>query len=366
MNLKDRYSPTFFNHFKSYASRSFPKFQEKAFDEALYSAEWKELELKDRMRHIAKVMKNFVDESYELAMGQWVSLFNDLRADKIQDFALEYMFINEFISQNGLNHLEVSLHAMSEITEITSCEFAIREFLKQEEAEALEIIYTWVNHDNHHVRRLASEGTRPILPWSFPLKSFKKNPQLTLPILEKLKNDEYEYVRRSVANHINDISKDHPDLVIETMRKWLGRTKELDWVCKHGSRTLLKKGIPEILNLFGFGDPACFKLDNFKLQKSTILKDQDLYFVFEISNGSKSKEKLRLEYAIYYLKSNGSHSKKVFQISERFMDSQEKITIQKKQSFKDLSTRKHYAGNHFISLITNGVEREKLAFEYIK
>jgi len=192
------------------------------------------------------------------------------------------------------------------------------------------------------------------------LPNFKKDPSSIIPILEQLKQDSSEYVRRSVANNLNDISKDHPDLILELSNKWIGSNKQTDWIIKHACRTLLKSGNTAALSLFGFEKPSRLQINKFSLSAETIRIGEDLNFSFELETQSSKLGKLRIEYAIYYVKL----SKKIFKISEADYQSQYK-KVSKKHSFKNLSTRKHYPGKHKISIIINGCEMGELMVDIV-
>ena len=224
----------------------------------------------------------------------------------------------------------------------------------------------WSRHPNHHLRRLASEGCRPRLPWAKALPAFKQNPDDILPILENLKNDPSEYVRKSVANNLNDISKDHPELVVSIAKKWKDHTKNTDWIIKHACRTLLKQGNAEVMQLHGFGSSKKIKLQNFEILTPHVNIGDYLAFRFLLQNLENKPKKIRLEYAIYYQKANGTLSKKVFMISEKEYPAQSETTILRKQSFKLISTRKFHPGLHQIGIIINGIEKNRGDFYVIK
>ena len=194
------------------------------------------------------------------------------------------------------------------------------------------------------------------------LPPLKKDPTPILPILESLKNDPSEYVRRSVANNINDIAKDNPEMVIEIAKKWKGISKEVDWVIKHGSRTLLKQGHPEILKYYGLGHEG-LEVSDFTIQTPKVAIGEYLEFLFKIKNTDTKPRTIRLEYGLYYLKKNGNQNRKVFKISERELTAGEEILIERKQSFKVITTRVFHKGEHRLSIIVNGVEKEELSFE---
>ena len=193
------------------------------------------------------------------------------------------------------------------------------------------------------------------------MTKYKKDPAPILPILEQLKNDPSVWVRKSVANNLNDISKTHPDLVIKIAKEWYGKNEDTDWIVKHGCITLLKKGNREALTLFGCGDSTSTDVIDFALGAPVVSIGEDINFSFSIS--SKQAGKVRLEYGIDYVKSGGKRNRKIFQISEVSLKANEKKEYVKKHSFADVSTRKHYAGTHSITLIVNGAERGTLDFE---
>jgi len=182
-----------------------------------------------------------------------------------------------------------------------------------------------------------------------------------LPLLENLKNDPSEWVRRSVANSINDIAKDHPDFVIRLADRWKGVTKETDAIIKHGSRTLLKQGHTAILKHYGL-ESEQIALQGFEILTPVVKIGESLEFAFSITNQNDSSHTVRLEYGVYYRKANGQLSRKVFKISEKLYHPNIKTIVQRKQSFKVITTKKFYTGEHQLSLIINGEEKEIKTF----
>ena len=222
-------------------------------------------------------------------------------------------------------------------------------------------MHAWSKHENEHVRRLSSEGCRPALPWGVALARFKTDPTPILPILEQLKTDSSEYVRKSVANNINDISKTRPDIVVRLVKDWHGKDERTDWILKHGCRTLLKKGDRDVLEVFGFGSADAVDVSGFALSAAAVPFGGDITFSFEIE--AKEDTKVRLEYGVDYVKANGKTNRKIFQISESVMKANQKKSYSKSHSLADVSVRKHYPGTHAITLIVNGAERGTLEFE---
>jgi len=225
-------------------------------------------------------------------------------------------------------------------------------------------MYAWSKHENEHIRRLSSEGCRPQLPWAKALVKYKNDPTPILPILEELKADTSLYVRKSVANNLNDISKTHPDLVINIAEKWLKNDdKHTNWIVKHGCRTLLKQANSKVLALFGYHDSSSILVDDFSVDKTIVAIEENITFSFGIS--ATEATKVRLEFGVDYVKANGKRNRKIFQISETQLKNHENKSYSKKHAFVDLSTRKHYTGFHSITLIVNGAERGTLDFELV-
>jgi 3-methyladenine DNA glycosylase AlkC len=223
----------------------------------------------------------------------------------------------------------------------------------------------WAEDEDEKVRRFASEGCRPRLPWAMALPKFKKDPALILPVLEKLKDDESEFVRRSVANNLNDISKDNPDIMLETCKKWYGKSENTDWIVKHACRSLLKAGDKRALMIFGYSDPAYISIENLTLEEKSVQIGNDLHYSFELVNSGSETSKVRLEYRIDFMKANGKQSGKVFKITENNYKPGS-YQFKKRQSFADMSTRKHYEGEHRISIIVNGETKAGSVFNVKK
>jgi len=193
------------------------------------------------------------------------------------------------------------------------------------------------------------------------LPKFKKDPSPILPLLEKLKDDPSETVRRSVANNLNDISKDNPDIALDLCEKWYGTNKNTDWIVKHACRGLLKAGNKRALKLFGYSDPDCVSSENFKISSTKIKKGEELHFSFDLLVQAEGSIRVRIEYAVYFMKANGKQNKKVFKITENTYGVGTH-RFKRKHSFRDMTTRKHHAGEHKISIIINGEEKTLLSF----
>jgi 3-methyladenine DNA glycosylase AlkC len=350
--LKYMYNPAYFERLCPVLKTHIPGFDCKYFIIRVFNNAWPDLELKDRVKHITNVLHDFLPPKFPEASKQLVLISRTLRQQGSSQ-GFENIFLPEYIGMYGLDHWDESMKAIEELTKLVSAEYAIRPFIARYPRETMAQMIEWSLNANEHVRRLASEGCRPRLPWAMALRDFKEDPSPILPVLEKLKKDSSVYVRKSVANNLNDIAKDHPDVVLRLVKKWYGQHQHTDWILKHGCRTLLKKGNTEALLLHGFNPRSLAKIESL-LHPPTVNIGQDLDFKFAFINKEKKPATFRLEYAIDYLTSSGKTSRKIFKISERVFDPGKTITISKKQSFKNFTTRKHFTGKHFLSILANG------------
>ncbi|MBK8503588.1 MAG: DNA alkylation repair protein [Saprospiraceae bacterium] len=332
-----------------------PDFQTSEFINLVLDDTWEQRELKDRMRHIANSLQRFFPPEPEASISLILKLTRVLK-QKSTELSFAYMFIPDYIEQTCLSHPDLACQAMEEITQFTSCEFAVRPFIIKYPKMMMQQMLKWTFHQHPHVRRLASEGCRSRLPWAIALDFFKINPAPILPILDQLKDDPSEFVRKSVANNINDISKDHPALVIDLVRRWKGHSSDTDWILKHGSRTLLKSGHSEILPLFNFMQNKDIKITNLVIRTSQVKIGDALQFEFNLINDELQSTLIRLEYGLDFIRSNGSHSRKVFKISEKEYSATSTTRIVKHHSFRLITTRSYYSGQHHLTIIVNGSE----------
>lgn len=360
--LKNVYSPQFIALLSSYLEKELPVFDKKTFEAKIFSSEWKEFELKARMTHIASVLKEFLDSDYKKSCAQIVSLIALHRRIHPNGFNFEFMFLPEYIRLYGLEDYEISIKAIEQVTQFTSCEFVVRYFLNAYPEKMVQQMQDWTTHPHHYVRRLASEGMRTKLPWAIKVLYLNQNPKEIFWILEKLANDESEWVRKSVSNSLNDLSKDFPTDTIAFTKKWLNHSKEVNSLLKHGNRTLLKAGNMEVMNLFGFANDINFTLHKFEVKEQQVAIGGELNFDFALELDAEQETTLRLEYRLYFLRANATHYAKTFKIKEQSITQKTKVEIQKTHNFKVITTRKYYPGEHFVSLIVNGKELEKNAF----
>lgn len=373
--FKNMYNEPFFESFSKDLILVINDFDTREFVSQIMDDEWENRELKQRVAHITTVLKKKLPADYKEAIAKILELLDCieiryLHCSKIDDtkfgLTLEYgAILDNYVEQYGLNDYETSVKAIEKITQFTSCEFATHPFIVKYPDEMMAQMLVWSKHEHWGVRRLASEGCRPRLPWAMALPTLKKNPAPIIPILENLKNDPARSVRLSVANNLNDIAKDNPEIVIDLAKKWHGKSKEIDWVIKHGCRTLLKQGNPKIMELFGLGSVKNICIENFQISTPEVKVGNSLEFSFNLLNNSDGKAKIRLEYGIYYQKANGTLARKVHKISEKEYAGNSAKQITRKHSFKVVTTRKFHPGLHQVAVIINGNEFEKYNFELV-
>lgn len=364
--LKKIYNTRFFESFLKAVQEVKPGLDSALFLKDIYQGDWEEKELKQRMRHITIVLKKHLSNDFNANSDFILELIPQLEKNGFKPDNLEFIFLPDFIELYGIEFLYKSIEAFEKITQFVTCEFGVRPFIINHPKKMMSQMLRWSENKHPMVRRLSTEGCRPRLPWAMGLPFLKKDPKPIIPILKKLKNDQSESVRRSVSNNLNDISKDHPQLVVKLVKSWQGESKETDWVIKHACRTLLKQGNPDVMEMFGFGSTKEIRIEDFRIAKPKIKIGEFLEFSFKIVNTSNSVTKMRLEYGLYYQKANGSLSRKVFVISEKEYASNSNTLIIRKQSFKPITTRKYHLGAHRISIIINGVEYDKHDFELVQ
>ncbi|MFF2189394.1 DNA alkylation repair protein [Streptomyces sp. NPDC058155] len=257
-----------------------------------------------------------------------------------------------------------ALALLASLTGRLSSEFAIRTLLRHDLDRALgTVVGDWTGSADADVRRLASEGTRPYLPWSVRVPEILARPGVTVPVLDVLYRDESEYVRRSVANHLNDLSRDHPDVVVHAVRRWLddpdGNTERL---VRHGLRTLVKRGHPGALELLGFA-PAVLDVDGPRLDRDVVPFGGSVRFTASIRNAGDSPARLAIDYIVHHRKANGGRTGKTFKLTTRTLAPGERIEVTREHSFRPITTRRYHAGRHAISVQINGVESDRAEFE---
>lgn len=339
-----------------------PKFNKTKFNRNI-NKELESLELKERVRLISAELKKQLPFTYKKNIQ---ILIKCLAPEESEDGVYGFMtwpFL-QFVEDYGLEDFDTSFEAMYEMTKRFSAEFAIRPYLIKDEKKVFTILKKWKNDPNKHIRRLCSEGTRPNLPWGMKVPNINCNLPRNLKLLEELKDDSEEYVRRSVANHLNDISRLDEKLMLKTATAWSkgSPSKDRIWVVRHATRSLLKMGHPVALKLHGYNPKAKFEIKGMKVSQKSIKEGGEFFLSFKLINNSMMSENILLDYVIHFLKKDGSYSPKPFRLKDGSIKPGECLQIEKKIKFKKVTTRRHYKGKHKLSLQVNGQESRSLNF----
>jgi 3-methyladenine DNA glycosylase AlkC len=312
------------------------------------------LEMKPRVILVRDFLHEELPKDYSLAL---TLILKAHETGILKGF--DYWPLTEYVKEFGLGEVEKSLKAMEVLTVPFTSEFAVRPFLNLHTKESLRYLLQCSKSKNVHVRRWASEGSRPRLPWGERLPKFIKDPSLTRAILEELKFDEELYVRKSVANHLNDIAKDHPEFVVKVLTAWKKEAKDrhgdkIQWIIRHSLRTLIKDGHPSALKLLGVNGEAEIKIMNFQLHGKKFKLNDRLEFEFEIESLSKKAQKLVVDYKIHFQRSREKTRAKVFKLKTFDLGAGGRILIKKGHHLKVVTTREHYPGKHVLEIQING------------
>lgn len=326
------------------------------------------LELKQRVRHIIAVLSRYLPGDFPQAAEILMQLKNHWDRgdghDPLWGFAAWPLI--DYVAVHGLFHPHVSLKALRHLTPLFSAEFAVRPFIVQHPEIVLGQLHRWCQDPDEHVRRLVSEGTRPRLPWGQRLTQFIADPVPVLALLEKLKDDASEYVRRSVANNLNDISKDHPNVVLQTCRHWFKSSdKNRQRLVRHATRSLVKAGCPAVFSLLGYSKVPRLRVQTWAVNKSRVRVGGVLGIRVALRSRSRVEQRLVIDYAVYFVKANGRPRPKVFKLKILTIGPGEVVEIDKQHSFKKITTRQYYAGKHKMELIINGVVSAEVDFRLL-
>lgn len=336
----------------------YPKFDKNSFVDEVVK-KFPLLELKARITWIAECLKKHLPSDYKKAVQIIIASLppeNDpeLTDNDFGDFI--YAPYGEFVAKNGCKkeYLHTSLSALYEITKRFSMEDSIRYFINTFPVETLNTLLKWAKDPNYHVRRLCSEGTRPMLPWSQKISLSVEEP---LQILNFLYYDKTRYVTRSVANHLNDISKKEPKLVLSILDTWRKSKKqnvvEMDYITKHALRTLIKKGDKEALTMLGFDHSVPLQILNISLTERVTMNTM-LSFSFDLE--ASSDVETIIDYVIHFQTKLGKcTSKKVFKLTKVRLKKNEPTRITKNHMLREkMTTRILYPGEHMLEIQVNG------------
>ncbi|MGB3314554.1 MAG: DNA alkylation repair protein [Albidovulum sp.] len=366
--FKTFFSPDLVACLAKHVSRHHPGFDARAFRSAILP-KLDALELKARAQLIADILNGTLPED----AGERARVLTAILHPDPLDHANQpsdddgicgwgVLPLTMVVGQHGVDDFDRSMDLLAEVTKRFSSEFGIRYFLIADQARAIRILEGWLDDPNHHVRRLISEGTRPRLPWAMQLPSLLADPSPVLPLLTRLRDDPEVYVRRSVANHLNDISKDHPGLVTDIARDWMkGADKDRQALLRHACRSLIKKGDAATLAIFGREKPQ-LALPVLHLSSNAVRMGQVLDLTAELRSTSRKPQQLTIDYVLHFLKADGRLSPKVFKGSNLTLGAGEVHIFRRAHRFREVTTRRHYAGKQAVSLCINGMDTDPVAF----
>ena len=326
-----------------------------------------DLELKDRIFWIAEVLGDHLPRDFMQAVAVIENalpppLDPTLSDDDFGDFI--FAPLGEYVAAHGIeDHRDRALDALERITQRFSMEWPIRPFLNRWPEETLGRMRAWAGHDNYHVRRLVSEGSRPKLPWGTAVKI---NYREGLALLDLLYADPTRFVTRSVANHLNDVTKKDPALVLDTLARWKveGRQtpKELEWMTRHALRTLVKQGDPAAMEHLGYPANPPVEVETLTIAPGTVAIGGTAEITIVLRAGADTR--VIVDYAMHFRKANGSTAPKVFKVADRALAAGETVTLAKRHRFKgDATTFKLYPGAQSVEVQVNGKRLARAAFE---
>lgn len=366
--LKNQYGSDVPRTIAAMVAAVYPSFDEVGFvRDALdgYDA----LALMPRGKKIAQALRQHLPGDYASAIAILLaSLDVPHGRDPTQSLAsFLYLPHTVFVATYGLGDFALSMQAQHALTQRFTAEFSIRPFLEQHPDATLRQLTAWTADPSAHVRRLVSEGTRPRLPWAPRLRQFQADPTPVLALLELLKDDPELYVRRSVANNLNDIGKDHPAVLADTAQAWLkDASEQRAWVVGHALRSAVKRGDSGALKVLGFGNTAQVALGQVQITPSRAVMGGGVALAFELTNTTTQVQAVLVDFCVHYVKASGQTSAKVFKLKTLTLQPGETVQLGKKLSLAEMTTRKHYPGLHRVEVLLNGQAQPLGAFELLK
>lgn len=353
--LKDLLGPAALVAIADAGAAASPRFDRSAFLTAA-SGGIDALSIMERVRHIAAALVPALPGDYPAALDILRAMAPRLPG------GFQVVAITDYVARQGLGHFDASLAALADLTRHGTAEFAIRPFLAADTPRTLAAMQRWTASGDEHVRRLASEGCRPRLPWAARVPALKADPTLGAPILEALKADPAVYVRKSVANHLNDIAKDRPDWLLARLAAWSQDDPATKWIVRHALRTLIKAGDAGALALIGVGHGAAVAVRHFTVTPATVWLGEQIVFDAALASTSAETQPLVIDYRIHYARTGGKSSAKVFKWKALDLAAHKTAALSIRQTIRDFSTRRHHPGCHRVELIVNGQAMAEVCF----
>lgn len=356
--LKEQYGEAIPQNIASMLKKAYHAFDTTAFVDGCLRG-YQQLELTARARHISAQMRIYLPEDFAQSCDIITQSLPEPLANTNEFGMGPFIYLPHvfYAAEYGLNDFENAMRLQYELTQRFTAEFSIRAFIQAHPDKTLERLNQWCTDPSPHVRRLVSEGTRTRLPWASRLPEFQQDPTPVFALLEKLKDDESLYVRRSVANNLNDIYKDNPLAVKERAKTWLqGADKNRRWLINHALRSAVKAGDKQALEILGFNKPENVDIGKSEIKPSTPRLGEAVEIGCTITNCQQHAQPLMIDAKVYFVKANGQTSAKVFKLKKVELSANQTVTIRKKIALKQLTTRMHYPGKHDVSVILNGIE----------
>lgn len=336
-----------------------PRFDDVAFTDGLVAA-FPALELKGRINLVADELRAALPDDYPTALDLVVAVADTAGTEGFTAWPL-----CSFVERYGLVDPPASLAAMPRLTRRFSCEFAVRPFLEHHLDLTLESMRTWVGSDDESVRRLPSEGTRPYLPWGPKVQSLLDDPGIGTTLLEELRHDPSETVRRSVANHLNDIARDHPATVVELCRRWGAESATEPAMLRHALRGLVKKGDTGALDVLGFTTSPVIETGGLHVRPARLSLGEPIELATTITSAAVTDQRLVVDFVIHHVGATGVASPKVFKWTTVELGPGESVDLTKTRRIATASTRRYHAGNHRVELQVAGQLIAASSFELL-
>jgi len=345
--LKEIFNRTRLQHIAEQTAAVYPAFDVPGFLTHV-SEDLDNLSLMQRLNRVSRGLHACLPDDYVATLEILYKLAPRLNSGFVT------LVLPEYVALYGQHDFERSMQALKYFTAFGSSEFAVRHFLRLDFGRALQLMQAWAQDDNEHVRRLASEGSRPRLPWSFRLEPLMHDPSPVLPILDALKADSSLYVRKSVANHFNDITKDNPDWVLDQIESWSLDNPHTAWIARHALRSLIKKGDRRALTIMGAGQAAQVRIEQLSVSPEQVRLGDRINLSLRLTSTAANSQRLIIDYALHYVKKAGGTSAKVFKLKTLNLAPGESVMVSREQQIRNFTTRAHYAGKHELDILING------------
>lgn len=319
------------------------------------------LELKQRVQHVIEVLHRHLpqrfSEASRLLCAAATTWDRGDAKDPLSGFAAWPVI--DYVAVHGLDDFETGMETLRCLTELFTAEFAIRPFIDAQPEAAIAMLRDWSSDAKPAVRRLCSEGLRPLLPWGKRVRYLTDHPEVIVSVLDALVYDDSQDVRRSVANNLNDLSKSHSDLVVRTCSRWLRdappeRLAATNRLVRHATRTLVKSGHAEALSLHGVRGRAKLDAIEWQVSPKRIRLGDSLELTARLRSKAKTSQKLVIDYVVHHRKANQGTKPKVFKWKVALLGPGQALELRKRHSVRAITTRKYHAGGHVVELFVNG------------